>query len=189
MSQRRPLLIALIGAAGAGKSTVAGHLQERWTFEEIAFADPIVNMIASLFADAGIGGEWITERSLKEQPTTLGFSYRRLAQTLGTEWGRGLDPDLWVKVAVAKVEAAHQLGMDVVISDCRFHNEADRVRALGGLVVRVSRPDLATLLGGTSQHVSEAAQVSISVDHVLFNNGSVATLEDQVDRLVESLRA
>jgi hypothetical protein len=183
-------LIGLCGPAGAGKSTVAAYLEERWAFQEIAFADPILDMVCTLFQHAGIDPAWAVERSLKEKPTTLGVSYRRLAQTLGTEWGRRvIADDLWVRVAAARVLELQSTGDHVVISDVRFSNEAEWLQRKGGVLVRVARSGLAELPAGASRHPSEACQPALRADHVLFNHGSVATLHDQIDRLVESLRS
>lgn len=179
-----PLLIGLTGRAGAGKSTVAAYLQDQYACAEIAFADPIVNMIGSLLADANISGAWMTERALKEQPTPLGFSYRELAQSLGTEWGRGLAPDFWLRVAAQRLYALHASGDNVVISDVRFPNEAAFIQAHGGVLVRVLRQDLPAV----RQHASEAHVDQLPITTELLNFGSVATLHDQVDRFIDTLR-
>lgn len=184
MKPTAPLLIGLTGRAGAGKSTVAAYLQDKYAYAEIAFADPIVNMLHSLLADANIGSGWITERALKEQPTPLGFSYRQLAQSLGTEWGRGLAPDFWVRVASQRVIALQAGGDNVVISDVRFPNEAAFIQAHGGVLVRVLRQDLPAV----RPHASEAHADHLPVTTELLNFGSVATLHDQVDRFIETLR-
>lgn len=179
-----PLLIGLTGRAGAGKSTVAAYLEDQYGCCEIAFADPIVNMLGALLADANISGAWMTERALKELPTPLGFSYRHLAQTLGTEWGRGLAPDFWVRVAALRVQALQAGGDNVVISDVRFHNEAAFIQAHGGVVVRVLRQDLPHV----RPHASEAQVDHLPATTELLNFGSLATLHDQVDRLIDTLR-
>jgi hypothetical protein len=101
LQQPQPLLLGLIGNAGAGKDTVAAFLEDEHAFERIGFADPVLDMVLALFNAAGIDGAWAVERSLKELPTpVLNTSYRRLAQSLGTQWGRELiGPELWVTIA------------------------------------------------------------------------------------------
>ena len=177
-----PLLIGLTG--GAGKSTVARYLEDEVAFVQLAFADPIVDMIGALFNAAGVDGAWMVERALKEQPTTLGFSYRRLAQTLGTEWGRTLAPDFWLRVAAQRLDKPHLQGESIVISDVRFPNEAAWLQARGGHLVRVVRE----FSPPVRPHVSEQHTDILLVTTELLNFGSRETLFDQVDRLVDTLR-
>ncbi len=178
------LLIGLTGRAGAGKSTVASILSDKFAFFELAFADPIQNMVGTLFAEGGIDGAWMVERALKEQPTVLGFSYRHLAQSLGTEWGRGLAPDFWLRIAARKLASPELDGDNVVISDVRFPDEAEWITQQGGVVVRVLRHDLPPVRA----HSSESHCDTLPVTTELLNYGSRATLFDQVDRLVGTLR-
>ena len=182
----RPLLVGLIGRAGAGKSTVSAYLEHEFAFEQVAFADPIFAMVMALFQAADVDENWAMERALKEKPTpVLGLSYRRLAQTLGTEWGRQvLGDDLWVRIAAHKAQQTLQMDLSVVISDVRFPNEAAWITGMGGVLVRVQRPDVERV----HPHVSESHVISLPQHHTLINGGSFATLEDQVDRLVSELR-
>lgn len=185
-----PLLIGLIGRAGAGKSTVAQHLEAEWAFESLAFADPILAMVHALFNEAGVDGAWAAERALKEQPTpVLGVSYRRLAQTLGTEWGRELiSPELWLRVAAHKVQQARLYGLHAVISDVRFPNEAQWLVEQGGLLVRVIRPDLPPLPPDSASHPSEHYAERLPAHEELLNGASITTLLDRVDDLVRMLK-
>jgi hypothetical protein len=180
-----PLLIGLTGRAGAGKSTVAAYLEDEFAFVEIAFADPIVDMIGALFNAADISGAWMVERTLKEQPTTLGYSYRQLAQTLGTEWGRSLTPDFWLRVAAQRLDKPHLQGENIVISDVRFPNEAAWLQARGGHLVRVVRE----ISPAVRTHESEAHADHLPAVTELLNFGSKPTLFDQVDRLITTLRS
>lgn len=183
---REPLLIGLTGRASAGKSTVAAMLEEHHAFSQLALADPILEMLCTLFEHAGIDGAWAVERALKEQPTRLGFSYRHLAQTLGTEWGRSLSPDFWLRVLKLRLADLQAVGgFNVVVSDVRFPNEAEFITSQGGVVVRVVRD----VSPSARPHASEAHTDTLPVTTELLNFGSTATLLDQVDRLITTLRS
>lgn len=184
--QPQPLLLGLIGNAGAGKDTVAAFLEDEHAFERIGFADPVLDMVLALFNAAGIDGAWAVERSLKELPTpVLNTSYRRLAQSLGTQWGRELiGPELWVTIAAHRLQQARQHQLAVVISDVRFQNEAAWIRRAGGVLVKVQRQGLQPV----AAHVSETELLGITPDYTLDNDFSVAVLFDQVEDLLDNLR-
>lgn len=182
LSPSKPLLIGLVGRAGAGKSTVASMLSE-WAFSELAFADPLLEMTGALFGLTGIDGAWGTERSLKEQPTPLGVSYRQLAHSLG-DMGRNIRAGFWIDVLEMRLRSPELQGENVVISDVRFPNEADFITARGGYLIRVLRSDLPRVRA----HISESYVDTLPVTTELLNFGSLATLGDQVDRLIQHLR-
>jgi hypothetical protein len=78
----------------------------------------------------------------------------------------------------------------VVISDVRFLNEVDAIRAAGGHIWRIERPG-AGLTGAAAQHVSEQEQNSIAkakIASVLNNqNGPLGELEALVSKELSAL--
>lgn len=175
-------IIGLTGLAGAGKDTVRAILEHDHGYIGFGFADPIRNMLRTLLSDNGISEQWMDERTLKEHPIPeLGKSYRELAQTLGTEWGRAyLGADFWLRIAEAYLHdiTSQTYGpLHFVVSDVRFQNEADWVRQRGGVIWRVDRPGTA----GVREHVSEQGATTIKADAVLVNNSSIEDLSILVD--------
>jgi hypothetical protein len=94
-------------------------------------------------------------------------------------------PDLWVRVAAAKVQAARDLGCPVVISDCRFPNEAEWIKSAGGWLLRIERPGLRPV----AAHTSEQHVPALPADMVLHNCDSLLHLTDQVDAFIKNLRS
>lgn len=172
----RGMLVGVAGRARAGKDTIAGYLGERYAFHRESFAEPIRTFVRHIL---GLSKDDLETN--KETPIGwLDATPRRLMQTVGTEWGRGIDPELWIKSALRRAEPALFSGRNVVISDVRFDNEAEAIKAAGGLIVRVVRPDGAPV----EAHASEAGISESLVDITLLNDSSVSWLTAQVDRYV-----
>jgi hypothetical protein len=168
-----PILIALTGRAGSGKDAAADHLCEQYGFERAAFADTLKDMLCEMFNQAGLDYAHIYEPDLKNEVIPeLGVSARHLMQTLGTEWGRAVRPDLWV-VLLARRLGMHDLPNSapvhdrIVITDCRFSNEAAWIASMGGHLLRLHRDQA----GAVREHVSENWIDTMPTFADLWNNG------------------
>lgn len=182
--QTTPKLIGLTGYAGTGKDTVR-HILELRGYVGMAFAEPIRGMLRELLSSNGIDDSYMTERDRKEVIIpALGVSYRHLAQTLGTEWGRSLAPDFWLRIAGAFMDdvAWDNKGCPFVVSDVRFANEAAWVKERGGVIWRIERQQA----NPVRQHISETDMDAIECDQVIFNEGTLDELESLVDCALEA---
>jgi hypothetical protein len=179
----KPLLIGLTGYAGSGKDTVREILERHHEIDGLAFADPIRDMLSALFDTIGVDSGWMTDRGRKEVPIPeIGASYRTLAQQLGTEWGRAIDPDLWLKIAGAKAAMYQKYdSKGVVISDVRFPNEAAWIKAQGGVIWKIIRPGVEPVRA----HASEDLIASLPYDYVIDNSGSIGRLKHAVGVALE----
>jgi hypothetical protein len=170
----RPIIIGLAGYAGTGKDTVRELLEQQHGFCGFALADPIRNMVREMLSSCSISEKWMDERELKEDIIPeLGVSYRHLAQTLGTEWGRGLHASLWVRLAESYLkEMMLNRETHFVVSDVRFANEASWIQSHGGVIWRVKR-DYAVPV---REHASETEVDEMESDWTLDNNGRLEDL-------------
>jgi hypothetical protein len=204
----RPLrcLIALTGAAGAGKDTCA-RLLEPLGFRALAFADPLR---AEVHAAFGIDPVALTHTYQKEQPITqlaihrctdgafvsamyleghdleAPRSPRWILQRWGTEYRRKQAPNYWTNKLLHRVidDRANGHGAHV-ITDLRFENEADTVRSLAGRVLRVYRPDAPQLRADTGAHASEHAQIT---EHAVVHNcGNLEHLHEELMRVITTV--
>lgn len=166
----KPFLVGFAGPAGAGKNLAAEYLLA--THYQYAFARPLKRMLEAV--------GWPEPRNRAEKESSLpglSFSWRKAAQTLGTEWGRGLDENLWLRLA-QKEWAAREGQRFMVITDVRFPCEADWVRG-NGLVVHVYGR-ATTAEGDAALHASEQALEERAGDRRLDNSGSERALFTQV---------
>ncbi len=182
--KKRCPIIGITGPAGCGKGTAADYLSAYYGFRGTSFATPLKRAVAEIFAIPRLLA--FTEvRELKEgilEP--WGLSPRRMAQLLGTEVGRNIDPQVWVKNMELRTRTYRDIGMGIVIDDARFDNEAVWVRENGGRVFHLSRPSDED---GTkhTEHASEAGVEKKPEDIVLVNDGSITDLHSMLDEIME----
>jgi hypothetical protein len=149
--------IGLLGFAGAGKDTAALALMDRG-WKRVAFAD-----------------------ALKGRALYLGWDGRKDARgrQLLCDIGmamRAYEPDHWINHARAAMR-----GRPCVFPDVRFQNEADFIRAEGGIIVRVVREGLEI-----GEHESEAGQLRIHSDQSIVNDGAIEHLHAQLLDIAEA---
>lgn len=180
-------LIGLIGYARTGKDTVADYLVDQHEFVRLASGDLVRDVLYA-------ANPWITtgngyRRRLQLVVDKFGWEetkaipeVRRLLQELGTEGvRRTLGEDVWIDETLRRAKACPA---DVVITDTRFPNEAQKVRMAGGVLVRINRPGVGPLNG----HSSETLIDSIKADHVVENDGTLEDLYAGVDAVLAITR-
>jgi hypothetical protein len=162
-----------------GKTTAARFLMDNLDYVKVSFAGPLRFMIERLLHSAGYTYneiQWFLNEGKEQNIDVIGASYRKLARTLGTEWGRNLiHPDVWVNIAEQKIIHTEA---PICIDDLRFPNELELLRrhdfALVKVVRDVSRSD-------ADSHKSDVSLRDFdSWDHVIENNGTLEELCSKV---------
>ncbi|WP_457659618.1 deoxynucleotide monophosphate kinase family protein [Sinorhizobium medicae] len=175
-----PRLVALTGSAGSGKSTATRFLVERHGYTLVKFAGPLKDMLRAIGLD-----EDEIEGEAKESPSgeLCGKTPRHAMQTLGTEWGRKcIGDDFWIGLWRRRVQTNLADGNRVVCDDCRFPNEAEAIRQLGGMIIKLEGRG-----GIAGQHASEAG--CGQHDAVVTNDGGVVDLYSAVEQEVQKWAA
>lgn len=155
-----------------GKDTAAQfvmtHARSNSLFKSVqrkGFADKLKQVCFELYSWAGLmPGPWYEEEGrghLKEVVLPkLGKSPRAIWIAFGNEVKNAAYIDTWVDYLLHAVKCDF-----LIVSDMRFPREADRVRAMGGMVVKIVRPEI--------PHTSDAADDPLldyqNWDHVIVN--------------------
>jgi hypothetical protein len=103
-------------------------------------------------------------------------SPRRMYQLVGTEWGRAVDADLWLKLAQKKLLNSKGL----IITDVRFPNEAEWVQRQEGYVMRIER-EATTVV---ANHSSENGIPDHLVDFFIPNDGGIGDMEHYLHAVI-----
>jgi len=133
---------------------------------------------------------------------------RHALQRLGTEWGRACYPNVWVDITMrtaklllvsqshqySRTQGAYPLHREhkirgVAIPDVRFKNEMEAIRANGGKLIRIKRPN-ALMSPALAKHPSEEEQSNIPDDYfdgVIENDDTIEALQEKVLAMYDSL--
>jgi hypothetical protein len=186
-------LIGLTGKKGSGKDTIAIKLKE-YAYQQYAFADPLKRGIQQLF---DLSDEQLYDETMKETvDSRWGVKPRQLFQVIGTEiFQHTIHQHLDLKIPPQHhwtflfeqwyhKKIQENPNIKVVVSDIRFPHELDCIRALGGKIIKIVRPEANLNL---DQHSSETLidkMPTEKIDYLIENNG---TLEDLYDNLTKAL--
>ena len=155
-------IVGICGLIGHGKDTAAGFLIEQG-YQRISFAGVLKDATAALFGWDRIllEGNTPESRVFREQVDEWwanrldipNFTPRLALQQIGTDALRKhFHPDIWVAACERQIEMTDK---NVVISDCRFFNELDVIKRLGGTTVVVWRYEK-PLWWGTASSINKS---------------------------------
>jgi hypothetical protein len=204
------MIIGICGFIGSGKDTAADYLVNFHEFRRESFAATLKDAAAAVFGwdREMLEGRTKQSREWREQldpwwSERLGIrelTPRWVLQHWGTEvLRRHFHDDIWIASLENKLRTARD---NVVISDCRFPNEIQGLKAQGGKIIWVQRgaiPDWYSIaeqanrgdnkarewLGLNGVHASEYSWAGTDFDVVIDNNHSIEHLYTQLKNLVQ----
>jgi len=209
------MILGVTGLIGSGKDTIADYLVTTHGFKRVSFAASLKDAVSTVFG-------W--DREMLEGTTKASRAWReevdewwadRLAMPHLTPrwvlqyWGTDVlrnhfHTDIWVASVENKLR---QTTDNVVITDCRFSNEVNAIKAAGGTTCRVIRGENPIwyqsavdynkgpngnagwavgkrVLDTNNVHASEYSSVGLKYDHYLKNDGTIIDLHDQINQLL-----
>ena len=115
---------------------------------------------------------------------------RHLLQHVGTDVIRAREPDFWVDFIAKELELFPESWDVVLIPDCRFPNEIERLKLSGHDVIhlRVFRPNCEDGLTQEQQiHVSETALDNVAPDYMICNGSNLVDLTAEVLQFISAV--
>jgi len=177
------VILGLISPAGGGKDTVAHYLKE-YGYERVSLADEVRKDMLEL---VDIPKEYLERYKDKQLRLVFGqwdehvgyFSIRKFLQKYATDIIRErFDENYWIRRALL---SACDHTQKAVVTDVRFQNEIDYIKAQGGLIVYIDRAGYG---GKIKNHKSESLandpNVKQKADLIINNLGTLEDLEKEV---------
>lgn len=208
------MILGVTGFIGSGKDTIADYLCTFHGFKRLSFAASLKDAISNIFGwdREMLEGTTKTSREWREQvdpwwSKRLGkeITPRWVLQYWGTEVCRnGFHQDIWVASVENKLRNAKD---NIVITDCRFINEVEAIKRVGGTTCRVERGEKPEWyeaaisfnkgewgnmswslsreeLRRKGIHASEYSSVGLDYDHYIDNNGTIDDLHKQIESII-----
>lgn len=204
-------LIGIVGWIGTGKDTIADYLVAEHNFQHESFAGSLKDAVSAVFGwdRAALEGSTPAARKWREQVDEWwadrlnmpGFTPRKALQLWGTEVCReNFHEDIWLASLENKLR--HN-SSNIVISDCRFQNEVEMIKRLGGKLIWVQRGETPSwyptgkraaqgykddidAMSSLNVHASEWSWLNANFDKIIKNDGTILELYTQLNDLIIS---
>lgn len=212
------MIISLSGNMGVGKDTMADYMVAKYGYVKLSMADPFKRIAKEVyeFSDEQLWGP-SEARNMDDTryPRADGtyLSARIVTQLLGNELSRLAYPETWIvymkrvvqkiqngyfydeKKGAYEVEGKKSAYTGIIVSSCRFRNEIESIKEMGGITVRITRPALQTekfLTTGIANHKTETEQLSIPddfFDFVLESPEGIDAFHASIDAFMETVQS
>ena len=155
MAKKLNLIFGLAGKKHSGKTTAADLLVDHyakagWSAVRVGFADKLKRDVAKVFGPYK-----------EEQKSVLRPVYQAVGQAMKEIHGQTVWLEAWRENQHTLIEKGYNV---FIIDDVRFPFEADFIRALGGEVYRIKRPETDVVV---DNHPSETYVDEIVPDRVI----------------------
>lgn len=149
-------------------------------YTEVAFADILKTCVCFIFGIDDFSK--MNDEIFKNSPNSLNltnsngevYTYRELLQKIGTEVGRVVDPNLWVKSMFSYLKE----DQNYIITDIRFKNELEYCKEKGAVIIKINR-NVPEMPHSSEHDLDDETNFDIVID----NNGTIEELVDKVLQL------
>ena len=182
------MIVAFGHRRGMGKDTAAkllhGHLhlmQPNSTIERVGFATKLYDICHQLYSWAGFKTKAHYDQFPSEKEVKLpllGKTPREILLQVGEDFRNNVYKETWIQYLLHAKTTEH-----LIITDMRHVNEASAVKELGGICIKIVRPDVAVV----HEPVDDALDVWTGWDHYVENGQDIKYLDYLMSELCDKL--
>lgn len=212
------MIIGICGFIGSGKGTVGDHLVHQYGFRNMSFAKSLKDAVSVIFCWPRELLEGDTKESREWRETIDPWWTKKMGRPVTPRWVLqyiGTDvmrnhfaDDIWIWNVEKQVHDYHD--NNIVITDVRFPNEVSMIRSLkhgktlwvrktalpewydlahaANSVDFLHAPECYDEMIGLDIHPSEWAWIGQPMDHVIYNDSTIADLHGKADQLISELQ-
>ncbi len=177
------MIIGLLGGEGAGKTTAAKYLEEKYDAMRYALATPLKEIVRLAF-DLTNDQVYGTQAQKNEVDPRYNVSPRWLMRRIGTEGVRGVFGEyIWVEQTLNFIrEDTPNLA---AIEDVRFINESDYLKDSGAKIIKLVNQSRPRVAGHQSEEEWDLAPFDFLISH---DGTTLSHLHLQLDFAMEKFR-
>jgi hypothetical protein len=176
-------IIALTGAKGSGKDTVANIIKSNYdNVKTVAFADPIKNVVQHIFdLDSSSVDQYdLFKRTTIEYQLPGYINHTVSARHVVREIGmlmRSYDEKQFNEYVKQQFNTDHSAIW--VVTDLRFDNEYTMLKQIGAKTIKIDRPDY-----HYDGHITERGFDDHLVNYTINNDADMQALENKVNDIM-----
>ena len=142
------VLIGICGFQGVGKDTFANYLVSNYNFTKYSFASATKDVLGVMFGwDRKLLEGDTKESRVFRETSDLWWSEklgipnltpRKVLQMVGTDvFRKHFHDQIWILIIERKILS--NPNTNIIVSDCRFPNEINLIKRLGGKIIHIHR--------------------------------------------------
>jgi hypothetical protein len=172
-----PKIIGILGRSRSGKDTIANIIKDKYPEYEICrFAQPIKNALKEIY---GFTYDQLESDCKESIDSRYGITPREAMQEMTTYYLTKHGPSFFSDKVFSLVD--NNIFTNIIIPDVRYSHDIVQIRKRGGIVIKVTRPDL------SMKHTVENHIGDLDGDYNILNDSDIISLEQKIYTIITEL--
>lgn len=160
-------IIGLVGRSRSGKDTIADYLiNKNPLYKKVRLAEPIKEAVCCLY---GFTPEQVESQDKENIDTRWGITPRQAMVHITQSLRDFMGKDFFSKRVLDNLP-----NYPIIIPDVRYAEDIERIRSLGGIIIKIERPY-------STKHTFEDSIDNLEGDYCIKNDGNLQHFYKQIE--------